>query len=316
VPANSVTELRPAGSARPQSRAGTPAVTTYDFRRPNKLSRDHARLLQMICETFGRRLTTLLTSGLRQVCQVSLQEVIQQSYDEYVAELPSPTLVLPLSLPPLPGTATLQFSLPVALAAIDHMLGGPGGTQHARSLTDIEAGLLSRLTEQILSVLRYSLEPLIVVEPVAGSIEYNPQFLQAASASDTVVVSVFEMTVGKESCRMTLSFPLASLLPPLHAHRPRAARAEALGRTGAHMRESLNSVPIEVSVRFRPLLIDSARVLSLAPGDVLVLDHRVGGPLNVQAGSASVGRAVAGKAGNRLAALIVDNTPYAPKEQA
>jgi flagellar motor switch protein FliM len=304
-------------SRRPSSRTGAPAVAPYDFRRPNKLSRDHARLLQMICETFARRLTTVLTSGLRQVCQVTPTEVIQQSYDEYVAGLASPTLILPLNLAPLPGTATLEFSLPVALAAIDHMLGGPGGTQHARSLTDIEVSLLGRLTEQMMSVLRYAFEPLLHITPSAGNIEYNPQFLQAASASDTVVVAVFEMTVGRERCRMTLSMPLASLLPPLIAHRPRVARADAAaGGVGSHMRETLNNVPVEVSVRFHPVTLDSGRVLSLAVGDVIVLDHRVGAPLSVEAGSASVGRAVAGKAGNKLAALIVDNTPYAPKEHA
>jgi flagellar motor switch protein FliM len=304
VPANPVIELRSAPSAA----AGTPNVVPYDFRRPTMLSRDHARLLQLTGETFARRLTTLLTSGLRQICRVTLEDVSQQSYDEYVAALPTPTLILPVSLPPLVGTATLQFSLPVALAAIDHMLGGPGGTQQPRTLTDVETSLLGGLIEQILGVLRYALEPLVIVKPTAGTIEYNPPFLQAAGPSDAVVVADFDMAIGEESCRLSISLPLASLQPRLDAQRPKESRAASEVSVGV-MRETLADVPVEVSVAFAPIALDSARILSLDVGDVVLLDHRVGAPLHVQSGDSRIAHAVAGKSGNRLAALVVDRAP-------
>ncbi|MGH3494946.1 MAG: hypothetical protein ACRDQ1_17155, partial [Sciscionella sp.] len=66
---NSVRELRDTTRAR-----GRDSVVPYDFRRPSKLSREHIRMLQMAYETFARRMTTLLTSGLRQVCPVTLSE--------------------------------------------------------------------------------------------------------------------------------------------------------------------------------------------------------------------------------------------------
>ena len=71
-PANSVTELRPGLSTPPAPAAD---VVAYDFRHPTKLSREHARILQVITETFARRLTTLLTSGLRQLCHVDERDV-------------------------------------------------------------------------------------------------------------------------------------------------------------------------------------------------------------------------------------------------
>ena len=67
VPNRIATELRPAPPARASGQRGTPIP--YDFRHPTKLAREHVRLLQMAYETFARRLTTVLTSGLRQVCQ-------------------------------------------------------------------------------------------------------------------------------------------------------------------------------------------------------------------------------------------------------
>ncbi|MGH8959604.1 MAG: flagellar motor switch protein FliM [Jatrophihabitantaceae bacterium] len=304
VPMNPVRELRE--SARP--RRGD-SVVPYDFWRPSKLSREHIRMLQMAYETFARRMTTLLTSGLRQVCLVTLSEITQQSYEEYVTGLASQTLLAPISVPPLAGTGVLEFPLPIAQAAIDHMLGGPGGQQVARTLTDIETTLMRGLLEQMVATMRYSLEPIVTVTPSLGLIEYNPQFVQAASATDAVVVGEFDMTVGSERGRATLCLPLAALLPKLTAQRPREDDRDTLlaaESTARRLRDRLGDVPLDVSVHFAPVVLSPERILTLAAGDVLSLEHRVGKPLTVQAGGVTFGHAVAGKSGPRLAALIVD----------
>ena len=287
-------------------------MVPYDFRRPSKLSREHIRALQMAYETFARRMTTLLTSSLRQVCQVAVTDISQQSYEEYVTGLESQTLLAPLTLAPLAGTGVLEFSLPVALAAIDHMLGGPGGQQAPRTLTDIETTLMRGLLDQTVATLRYALEPIVAVSPALGPIEYNPQFVQAAGATDAVVVGEFEMVIGAEHCSMTLCVPLAPLLPRLMAQRPREGSDEvdpsAAETTARRLRERLGDVPLEVAVRFAPVALSPDRILTLAEGDLITLDHRSGAPLTLQAGGITFGSAVAGRSGNRLAALIVDTT--------
>src|ERR1700733_2614613 len=68
-------------------------IVLYDFRRPTKLARDHIRILQMSFETFARRLGTLLTSSLRALCQVNLLAIEQQSYEEYISGLSTPTVL-------------------------------------------------------------------------------------------------------------------------------------------------------------------------------------------------------------------------------
>src|ERR1700722_17168239 len=148
VPNRIATELRPAPPARASGQRGTPIP--YDFRHPTKLAREHVRQLQMTYEAFARRLTTVLTSGLRQVCQVTVTDILQQSYDDYISGLATPTLMVPNEIAPLIGPGVREMSLPVTLAAIDHMLGGPGGQQQNRGLTDIETSLLDGLLEQML----------------------------------------------------------------------------------------------------------------------------------------------------------------------
>ena len=120
------------------------------------------------------------------------------------------------------------------------------------------------------------------------------------------------MVIGSEHCTMTLCVPLTPLLPRLMAQRPREGSDEvdpsAAEATARRLRERLGDVPLEVAVRFAPVALSPDRILTLAEGDLITLDHRSGSPLTLQAGGITFGSAVAGRSGNRLAALIVDTT--------
>ena len=291
--------------------AGDDRAVPYDFRRPTKLSRDHIRALQMSYETFARRLTTLLTTGLRQLCQVSLIAIEHQSYEEYIANVSAPTILSVLEMGGLPGTSLFEFSVPTALACVDYLLGGPGGDQPVRQLTDLETGLLRNLIEQMLSVLRYALEPVVGAEPVLRTIEFNPQFVQAAGATDSVIVGSFQMKVGNQACVSTLCIPFASLLPRLQNSKDRkpqtpAERAASL-LTAEHVRKALGGVPVEVALTFEPVTLTPAQIVALAPGDVVPLRHRVSTPLAVESGGVTFAHALAGRQGSRLAGLVVSN---------
>ena len=120
------------------------------------------------------------------------------------------------------------------------------------------------------------------------------------------------MVIGAQRCRLTLCVPLAPLLPRLMAQRPREGGDDvdpsAVAATARRLRERLGDVPLDVAVRFAPVTLSPDRILTLAEGDLITLDHRSGSPLSLQAGGITFGTAVAGRSGNRLAALVVDTT--------
>src|SRR6267143_976977 len=77
---------------------GVPTVTDrtiklYDFRRPDKCSKEHIRAIQNIHETFARVTASSLSSYLRSAVTVSLSSIEQVVYDEYIQQLANPTLV-------------------------------------------------------------------------------------------------------------------------------------------------------------------------------------------------------------------------------
>jgi flagellar motor switch protein FliM len=187
----------------------------YDFRRPTKLTREHVRMLQMAYETFARRYTTLLTSSLRVASQITLIAIEQITYDEYISGLDNPTCMFMVELEPMPAKTIFEMSPSMPLVWVDHMLGGPGGKQPERPLTDIETPLVHGVLERILDELRFSFESIVDLTPRIVGLEYNPQFAQAASASDAVIIVSFEMRVGAEECIGTVCTPFAGLLPHL-----------------------------------------------------------------------------------------------------
>ncbi|MGI5169915.1 flagellar motor switch protein FliM [Spirillospora sp. CA-253888] len=302
---------------RTSRRAKSSEPQLYDFRRPIKLSREHIRTLQIAYETFARQYATLLTSTLRVVAQVSLVSIQQQTYDEYISSLSSPTVLATVTLDPLPGTAIMEFSLPTAMATIDHLLGGPGGPQPERPLTDIETPLLREQLTRGLDELRYALEPLVAVRPKLGTIEYNPQFVQACSAADAVIVASFEMRIGAEECLATICLPFASIFPKLQGDQGDTAftPAQRQARDEAHRNvvAALGAAPIEVAVRFGPVPMRSEQIVGLRPGDVVPLGHAVSAPLAVTAADITFAHAVPGSHGPRLACLVVP-TPHHEKD--
>jgi flagellar motor switch protein FliM len=305
------TSQQPAGGARAgraTRRGRVDGPLPYDFRRPTKLSREYVRRLQIVYETFARRYATLLTSTLRVVSHVSLVSIEQLTYDEYITSLSNPTMLALVTLEPLSGTAVLEFSLQTAMASLDHMLGGPGGEQPQRALTDIEEPLLRRLIDRILEELRFSFEPIVDVSPQLGAIEYNPQFAQAGAPSDAVVVSSFELKLGDQETVATFCLPLSSIYIKLNEDQDIIyTEAQRQARETAHRRlvTGLENTPIEVSVRFSARTMRPADLASLRPGDVVRLDHPVSLPLDVMVAGVTFAYAVPGNRGARLACLVV-----------
>jgi flagellar motor switch protein FliM len=298
------------------SRRGTSTgPQPYDFRRPIKLSREHVRMLQIAFETYARSCGTLLTTRLRAVSQVSLLAIEQLTYDEYVSQLGNPTVVSVVTVEPLTGSMLLELPLSTAMAAIDHMLGGPGGAQPQRPLTDVEMPLLRGLLDRMLGELRYGFEQLVDIRPKLGAIEYNPQFLRVLSPGDAVVVATFETKIGSEEAVGTICLPFTTILPVLQtdAEDVELSDVERVTRTAAqrNLTAGLSSAPIDVAVRFQGIRMRTDDIVDLRPGDVVPLGHPVATPLAITVNDATFAYAVPGNQGSRLACLVV---PPPPKE--
>ena len=308
------TAARPPGKM--SRRGGGP--TPYDFRRPIKLSREHVRTLQIAFETYARSCGTLFTTRLRVVSSVTLASIEQLNYDEYVASLANPTVIATVAIDPLPGTVLLEMSTSAVMTAIDHMLGGPGGPQPERPLTEVEMPLLRGLLERMLGELRYGFETLVDISPKVRDIEYNAQFLRAHQPGDAVVVASFEMKIGTEECVASICLPFNTILPVLEKQETvELTPAERMVRDSAHRRltAGLSAAPIDVAVRFQPIRMRTDDIVDLRPGDVVPLGHPTSLPLEVTVNETVFAHAVPGNQGTRLACLVVPSPSEAKSKE-
>ncbi len=307
--------LAPVAGSRARRRA-TAAPLPYDFKRPIQLSREHSRTLQLGLDGFARQATTVFTSALRTVCQVTLSSVDQRSYAEYVQSLGASTYMTVFSADPMPGSGVFEMPLGATMVCIDHMLGGPGGSkQPDRPLTEIESAVIRSFTERLLGEMRYSLEGIVALVPTVTAVEYSPQFAQAAGAADVMVVATFELKVNEGDHTLTFCLPFSGLLPHLvnasapapSSERERAQRATA----AALLQEQFNEVPIDVQISLRSTRVAPEEISGLQVGSVLRLSHPAAAPLDVTVDDMVLAYATPGVNGQRLAAQIVA-TPQIP----
>lgn len=274
----------------------------YDFRRPTKLSREHARSLQVVAETFARQWATQFSTMLRDG-QVEPGTVTQTSYGKYVAALPAPSLLAVVSSDELQDFV-LHIEHDLAMAAVDRLLGGRGeADQPARPATQLETALLRSLLDRVVAELPYAFAPLGALTPRVSGLETNPQFAQVVGPAEALVVIDFAVTVGEVSGTATLAIPYAGLQPLLS---PEGTDDRSASRTNPAAQQGLSDVPMTVGARMRGISMTSDDVLALAVGDVVRLGHPAESPLLMVAGERAFARAVPANRRNRLACLIVD----------
>jgi flagellar motor switch protein FliM len=282
----------------------------FDFRRQSKLSREHVRTMQIVQETFARGFSTMLASQLRSVTSLSIRSIEQETYDEYVRELPNPTLLTLLNLHPLTGAAILQLPLQVAFCAVELMLGGKGyDEQPSRPFTDLELQLMRGIIERALPELRYAFEPVVATEPKIVSQESNPQFAQIAAPTDMVIVVSYDLKIESISGVATLCIPFSSLQPHLEALSATSLYANQSMANAAQTRERvvdhLHETPITVSAQFRPLAMTAQDIVRLQVGDVVTLDHPLDRPLVLSVDGVATYEATIGRRNRRLAVQVV-----------
>ena len=275
-------------------------------------------MLQIAFETYARQASTVMTSALRAVCQLTLVSGEQLTYAEYIETLPDPSYLTIFSLDPIQHPAILHVPLPATMACVDHLLGGPGiGRQPERPLTELESAVIARLFERLVAEVRYAFASLVSVTPRISGVEYSPQLAQLAAASDAMVVARFALQQGEAEHEVSLALSFNGLVPHLTTSaseavndRDRAKREEASARLAAGFQD----VPVEVGVRFRTTTADPVELAGLAVGDVVRLRHPAEAPLDVASADVVFAHATPGSHGQRLAALIVAS-PVQPQLQ-
>jgi len=274
-------------STRVANRLGSKAEVEYelyDFRRPDKFSKDQLRTLQMLHETFARLASSSLSAYLRAAVNIDLISLEQVPYEEYLRSISSSVFSI-MSLPPLTGQAVMELEFGLAFSMVDRMLGGPGKGYNRTSLTDIERPLVRQAIERMFVALKTAWEGVVMVHPTVEGIETSSQFVQIAPPNDIVVMILFEFRMGNQRGAMSLCIPYLVLKPittKLSAQKWFAAGArKANPETRRMLAHHVNQTGVDCTIRLGNARCSVRDFLSLKDGDILRLDQRTANDLTL-----------------------------------
>lgn len=249
-------------------------VKIYDFRRPDKFSKDQIRTLQMMHETFARLTTTSLSAQLRTLVSVHVASVDQLTYEEFIRSIPNPTTLAVVNMDPLKGSSVLEIDPSITFTVIDRLFGGAGEpTKLTRELTDIELSVMEGIIVRILGNLRESWAQVIDLRPRLGNIETNPQFAQIVPPNNMVVLVTLETKVGDVEGMTNFCIPYITIEPIIAKLSAQywysSIRKSATTENMNILKERLDEVQIPVVAEIGSIDVATRDVINLKKGDVI-----------------------------------------------
>lgn len=284
----------------------------YNFRRPDKFSKDHLRALQDIHKEFSRQLTLVLTAYLRLHVELDVVSVDQLTYDEFTRSMPTPITIGIFELAPLAGQILIGISHEVMSSVVDRMLGGVGSSEiKPRELTDIEEALAKKVIERMVKTLEDAWSTAFPVQGQVIDIDNNYSMIQIANSGEIVALITFEVQIANKSFGlMSLCFPyptLENVLGQLSSqHIFQAKGLISSSEEKKKMLDRLSAASVNVEVEFKGTEITMKDFLELKEGDVIKFDDSVNDNLVIRVNGEKKFLGRPGTHKNNIAVKIID----------
>ena len=289
----------------------TRKIKIYDFKRPDKFSKEQIRTVQIMHETFARLTTTSLSAQLRSLVHVHVATVDQLTYEEFIRSIPTPTTLAVINMDPLKGNAVLEIDPAITFSMIDRLFGGTGVVtgNKSRDLTDIEQSVMEGIIVRILANMREAWTQVIDLRPRLGQIETNPQFAQIVPPTEMVVLVTLETKVSEEEGMINFCIPYLTIEPIISklssqfwfSSVRRSSTTQYLGT----LKEKISTVDMDVVAEIGSINVPIRDVLSLRAGDVVKLSNtKVNDQLTLNIGDKKIYYCQPGLVGKKMAVQV------------
>ena len=294
-----------------EQRVDQPLLLTYDFRRPERVSKEQLKGLQSLFEAYARELSIVLPPFLRTVVRVDLTSIDQLTYDEFILSVARPTSMSIIDMSPLEGRAVLEMSPAMVFPIVDRVLGGKGmSLASPRELTEIENRIVYRIVLMILDSWKRAWEQLIELRMGVVNQESDPLIVQIVAGSEMVILVGYEVYVGEAVGSMNMCIPLMVLNPILdqisqQAHYQRRVSGEVAEMTRGLIAHIINEANVVIEPILGQTQLQLSEIARLQVGDIVPLDSSVNEPIRVEVGGVTRFLAAPGKKGKRSSVQLI-----------
>lgn len=269
-------------------------ITNYDFRRPNRISKNQVRTLQTIHENFAEVFGYYLVSKLQTVISFTVTSVDQLFYSEFILSVSNPSCLYIFDMEGTDGSGIMEISPELALTIVELLLGGSGDIiPKPRTITPIEQAVLRGVIEHALSDLRNSWRAIADLNFKYSRLEIEADFVQVAPSSEIVVVVSFDVKIGNtnNNYMMNLCFPTFALEEVLSRLNKQQITTNAVKLSPKKLRENVAAINQQISTTRLPVIAELGKtsitvgeLLELKPGDVIKLENRINEEIEILIG--------------------------------
>jgi len=292
-------------------------VQIYDFKHPERVSKEQIRTLRTIHDGFARMFATYLSASLRSMVDVNLLSIDQVTFSEYSLSLSVPNALYVLKSSNLEGKALIEMSPQFLLFVVDRLLGGVGETDvQPREISQIEQNVVSRIIQTIINQLNEVWKQIFPLEATLDGFESDPQFIQIARSSDTLVIIFLDIRVRGATFTMNIAFPYFALEPIISRLTAQSMIALTTRRLkpgeGEIVRDKIRATKLPLQVILAQTTMKVRDFINLERDDLLQIEKRTADPLPVLVGGKLKYLGTPGKLGRRKAVKII--RPVTPEE--
>jgi flagellar motor switch protein FliM len=259
-------------------------IKPYDFKRPERVSKDQMQALQQLHENFARNFGAGLSGFLRMIVEVHIANCEQMTYGEFIAGLPNPTSFNLINVDQLEGQVCLELSPLIIYPIIDRLLGGNNRDLFIpqRPLTMIEQRLIGQVIVRAMNALTEAWESVRELTFTAGDSESNPHLVQIVPPNEVVVVVTFELKMANRAGAVNLCIPFKVIEPimgELNAQQWFSSdRTHPSGALGERIAENLSRASVTVTGVLAETTMTVQDLLSLSVGDLVTTEKPANQP--------------------------------------
>ena len=285
-------------------------VIPFDFRLPNRISKNQLRTIRNINENFAEMFSSFLMSKLQSIVTCNVTSVDQIYYSEYVLSVSNPACLFTFDINHTDIKGILEFSSEFALTLVDRLLGGNGkGTKGTQAITPIEQKVLEVVILKILKDLGKAWQIIGDYDFKIDKFEPDIDFVQITSQSESVLLVTFEVHIGEETYMLNLCFAtyaFDTILSKLTSQNLSSIRPIKYQGTTAQniVTEHLKKTELSLEVEFGTSYITFNQMMKLKIGDVIKMNKKIGEEIKVSVEKKHMFNGVSGVVNNHKAVKI------------
>jgi flagellar motor switch protein FliM len=257
-------------------------VQRYNFKRPDRISKNQIRSLHFVHDRFARNFSSSVSAYLRTVVEISLENISQISYAEFLGTVSDPTCYAAVSLRPLDGLAAVEIGPSLVFPMIDRLLGGVGRPiATPRPMTEIEQSVIQNVLKLMVDNLKESWRQVYAIEFAITATETHPHMVQITAPNEMIIHFQFQVRMRDTLAKIHLAIPTLVLEPIMHIFDQESYSLKKIiqDSTLLHL---LRNIPVNVSIGTAETSFPMQSLLSLQVGDTLVLDQRQEAPVVIK----------------------------------